>query len=1269
MSDTPRQRTGGFPQTPGTAAPRRRVPLSPSESPPSAASRTSRLSSSLPLAPATAQASTASQPLIPLTFLDGPQQRFYAAALYVVLWAWKFYDYVGLIEDNDMSVWLFFKWVLIDFVFLMGIPEMRIPWLELSQSTVLSVWAFHSITNWLLMFNIGLPWQPWLVGFLKVFYDREISVSEHSVKVSSILHNHSLIMGRQIINILPEGSAVLNFEQVPFCLGQGRDTVHVPLQFNSTIPAEIELIRIDLQTDEEETIKMAKKEVNKIAKGIKDRMVDSSSIVHSVDIPIKRPGIYRLGKVLDNYKLEVKRATKDTYVVPCPTVEFRKTEASDRCKRDLSDLFIDVTGTPPLKIQYSRTINGKDHSFHFQSLQPDDFASPLLGSQSSALVLPENGDSSWVKPHAVEVRLNETLDSSGQWQYAVTEVHDGFGNVQKYGDGGPDLDYRPRPKHLVRNFEVKERPSAQLSGCDLRTPLKVGKGKATRLPVAFSLPASGGKIPEDTSHTLVWKFSPIDTLTSGGEHGDHVSTGSYTAKNSRDRPLVSESGLYTLTTVSSGSCEGEVQEPSSCLLLNPLEPSLSLRAEEIPDKCAGNSVGLRVDMDLTGTPPFVVHYEVEHSGRRIPQTAKVEGLRQQIALRPQEAGLHKYTFKSVDDAIYRGHILSGPDMVLEQNVKPAAVAIIDHSTGVINACLEEQIEVNIILLGDAPFTLEWEVVHDGKRKTERVTGIESQHYKIKTPPFTKGGDHVLALSSVQDKSGCRNHLKDEVKISVRRQRPRASFGLVENKQKLMSVEDAKVNLPLRLQGESPWKITYRNLEGNGELLQKLANKPNDHIVVKSKGTYEIVDVSDKQCPGTVDPQASRFEVDWYSRPEISIVQSDTISSNAPGFAKHDVCEGDIDGLDVNLAGASPYHVEYKIHHKPLRGSDAIAERDLDTAQSRATIAMDTSKAGQYTYTFSALADVLYDSDKSFSPLVVKQRVNAKPSASFVKPGQSFKYCQAEQDNEDKIPITLTGIAPFYLELEIKHHGATVPEVYRIPTINTNSYSIQMPRQHLHLGVQHVRIREVRDARGCLQRYDLNAPSVQVHLYDAPAIYPLETRADFCVGERIAYTLSGTPPFEIWYDFQGQQRKAKSQSTSFRRVAETPGDFTITSISDKASECRASVDITKTIHPLPAVRISKGKQTRVDIHQGNEVEIHFDFWGTPPFEFTYTRSSNSKKGHKVEVLETKRGVSYETSTVIRASEEGTYEVVAIKDRFCSFSTQQVQDGKDQKLLQY
>ena len=319
--------------------------------------------------------------------------------------------------------------------------------------------------------------------------------------------------------------------------------------------------------------------------------------------------------------------------------------------------------------------------------------------------------------------------------------------------------------------------------------------------------------------------------------------------------------------------------------------------------------------------------------------------------------------------------------------------------------------------------------------------------------------------------------------------------------------------------------------------------------------------------------------------------------------------------------------------------------------------MDTTKAGDYTYKFHGLADSLYNIDRSSDPLIVQQHVNAKPSAAFTKPGQSFKFCAEEQEHEDTIPIKLTGVAPFYVEIEVKHQTGASPETYSIPSINTNSYGMHIPRQHLHLGSQQIRIRRVRDARGCQQKYDVTAPSVQIQLYDAPSIYPLESREDYCVGERIAYTLSGTPPFDIAYDFNARWN-AKSPTTNFRRVAEKPGVFTITSISDKASECRAAVNLPKRIHPLPSVQISQGKQSRVDIHEGGEVDIHFDFWGTPPFEFTYTRSSNAKKGQKSVVLETRHDVSYDHTKVVKASQEGTYEVVAIKDKYCSFSTQQV-----------
>ena len=65
---------------------------------------------------------------------------------------------------------------------------------------------------------------------------------------------------------------------------------------------------------------------------------------------------------------------------------------------------------------------------------------------------------------------------------------------------------------------------------------------------------------------------------------------------------------------------------------------------------------------------------------------------------------------------------------------------------------------------------------------------------------------------------------------------------------------------------------------------------------------------------------------------------------------------------------------------------------------------------------------------------------------------------------------------------------------------------------------------------------------------------------------------------------------------------------------------------------------------------------------------YTRSENTVKGRKPTVLETRNDISYDFSKKVRASEEGTYEVVSIKDKHCSYSVHE--SGKaGQKLLQF
>jgi len=52
---------------------------------------------------------------------------------------------------------------------------------------------------------LQIPLEAWLIALTKTMYDRELAVSERRVKPASILHNSSLILGKQIIHILPEG--------------------------------------------------------------------------------------------------------------------------------------------------------------------------------------------------------------------------------------------------------------------------------------------------------------------------------------------------------------------------------------------------------------------------------------------------------------------------------------------------------------------------------------------------------------------------------------------------------------------------------------------------------------------------------------------------------------------------------------------------------------------------------------------------------------------------------------------------------------------------------------------------------------------------------------------------------------------------------------------------------------------------------------------------------------------------------------------------------
>lgn len=1238
------------------------------------------------------------QPLIPFDTVDPASQRLYVVAFYIVLWAWRLYDFYSLIVDDTESFWLFLKWLAIDGIFLFGLPSLRIPWLEWSNPVMAALFGMHALVNGMLMFKIGIPVSSWIIAFTKLLYDKELAISERRVSPNEIVHNASLILGRQVIHILPEGSAMLNPGGEAFCLGASKTQALLPIQINQTTPVSIELLRVDIDTAEEEIVTISSSTARKLKKEASKSLAkgDTNSPV-VLRYPVKKPGYYTLRKVIDESRLEVQPRRSHAMVVTCPSARVKQT-LQNRCRNDLSDITLEAHGTPPLKLRYRKVVNQEEaQKGLLQGLQPDDFTSPLSKQSSSdAIVKAGSADVSWARASTIAQSVNETLQKGGLWTYEIEEVQDALGNVVNY-----DHLFQEEEKSKIQNLGlqqsvfVHERPIIRMHGCDPQHPIRVPKGHSTALPIQYGSTA-GSKRPVNGAHSVELWYTPEQDIQEKGGRSVNAVLERINVQTYQAQHPIRDPGLYTLSSVNSDFCSGEVEEPASCIVQNPPEPEVIIQDEDITDKCARKPIGKKLYLTLTGTPPFKLAYTERRDGDRAEklQHVVVQGNAGEITLQPREAGSYEYHFKEISDAVYQSQSLAHQDLRIKQTVHPPPDAALARAGQVEQTCNGGSPSFDVYLQGEGPWDVEYELVHNGKRSTSVMKGIAERYAQISLGPLTSGGEYTLGLKSVVDSSGCKEYLKDDVKIRVRHQQPKVAFAAVDGKFTIKALDGEKRKLPIRLTGEGPWVVTYNHGTSPDEknAIHKTVQKANDEITVSQAGMYHLLTARDAACPGMVDDAAKTFEVSWVDRPTLHIAESDYVKATGEtSFIKQAICEGDDDTLDLSMNGAPPFKLVYEEHRKPATGAKSVRKRDVSGAIGPASIAMDAAQAGQYEYKFTELSDANYrHSSQHFRHVTVEQTVLARPTARFSQPGKTYSYCATDDEktstNEEAvetIPLKLTGHAPFSIEVELKHHSAARPEVISIPHIPSHSYNLRIPHRHLHLGSSALTIRKVRDSRGCRSAAPGHGSSPQqnaqhervlVSVHSAPTITPLEPQTDYCVGDRLSFTISGQPPFNVFYTFQNQQLKASSAGTAFRRLAERPGVFAVTAVSDSASRCRAPVGdavaqgLYKVIHPLPAVRVSNGRDTRVDIHEGGEAEILFEFDGSPPFEFTWTRSS---LGRKPQVLETRTDQSEGYSLKIKASEEGSYEVVAIRDRYCGVSKVGGKGGNARvdKLLTY
>ena len=341
------------------------------------------------------------EPLIPEHIMDAPTQRLATVVIWMMFWIWKAYDFNNLQESEEQSLWLFMKWIAIDGLWLFNLPNMKIPWLEWDSSTMVLLFMTHAFMDGMLMFRIPIPIGATFAALGRSFWGvYETAINERSVNPRAIEFNESLILGRQIIHILPEGSAILNPERQSFCIDGTRSEIRLPITINATNPISMDILRTDLEAGTNETLHISKSQIKTMHKEASRLVTYGQSLNEPKTLyyTVKKPGLYALAKVVDESNLEVRRKQMaHTVVVPCPRANILPTTA-DRCKGELSNVDLEVTGTPPMRVKYRKVVNQQPLEATFESIQPEDFASPLANADRQlTLTVPNKVDTAWAQ--------------------------------------------------------------------------------------------------------------------------------------------------------------------------------------------------------------------------------------------------------------------------------------------------------------------------------------------------------------------------------------------------------------------------------------------------------------------------------------------------------------------------------------------------------------------------------------------------------------------------------------------------------------------------------------------------------------------------------------------------------------------------------------------------------------------------------------------------------------------------------------------------------
>ncbi|KAJ2664065.1 hypothetical protein GGH99_006868, partial [Coemansia sp. RSA 1285] len=638
-----------------------------------------------------------------------------------------------------------------------------------------------------------------------------------------------------------------------------------------------------------------------------------------------------------------------------------------------------VEGYEPIEITMVRLVNGHREVIGLEGIHPrtaEDEAVKAAdaGGEDGTRVAEEIVRWARFRSRRSVYVINDTFLRPGEYVYKLESVRDAANFTASLSDASSSTgvfknnkgkkDAVGKATSFMARIHVHRRPSAAWSSALLQSemPLRLSGDKQRSSSHRLGLTLVGQ--PPWTVEYLV-----IGASGTTRETRKFASAGEAFVEAGR-------AGVYQLESVGDQHCAGRA-ERTNVTVANTPRPTVNVTSTALTARECGGSIGAQIDLELVGRPPFVVHYRESNlrfpNSRPITRVVRTQQRRHAMRVTPELAGTYRFEFFRLEDDNYPSGIPVSA-LAVEQPVHAQPSAKLDTIGGVIprRICRGQTLELPVRLKGQGPWELTYAIVHESRRTSHTVAGIEQESHTVALGPLESPGDYAVEIVQVRDGNGCARDLADvATTVTVRADGPSVAFRCPQD---IRVLDGTQARIPIRVSGEFPVKVRYRKVgdtSGHVHTAEIARASHEASVLAYGPGEYELVAAADI-CPGSVDPLAARCAVRVEPRPAAWFA-TDGLTLAGAGQADAvwrlpEVCEGSAApaAFELGLSGSGPWTIEYGVQFWAAGNQRAGEAGHADRSAVHTAVALQPSTLkteccdpGLYRYTLRGVSDERY----------------------------------------------------------------------------------------------------------------------------------------------------------------------------------------------------------------------------------------------------------------------------------------------------------------------